>query len=90
MCRSQGLAYHASLSLNDIRIPMPSGVPLPSMPIARASAGGSVQSIFSSTSRIATRDQADPYCRDAKLKMLCIIQSAIQCNERCQNEFDHD
>jgi len=53
---------------------MPSDVPLPSMSIARASAGGLVQSIFSSPSRIATCDQADLYCRDAKLKMLCIIK----------------
>lgn len=43
------------------------------MPIARASAGGLVQPIFSSTSRVATCDDTDLYCRDAKLKMLCII-----------------
>src|SRR5271163_3628802 len=53
---------------------MPSDVPLPSMSIARASAGGLVQSIFSSPSRIATCGQVDLYCRHAKLKMLCIIE----------------
>jgi hypothetical protein len=44
------------------------------MPIARALGGGLVQSIFSSPSRITICDHAELYCRDAKLKMLCIIR----------------
>jgi hypothetical protein len=52
---------------------MPPDVPLPSTPIAQAVAAGLVQPIFSSASRIVTSGHADLYCRDAKLKMLCVI-----------------
>jgi hypothetical protein len=54
---------------------MPPDVPLLSMPIAQASAGGLVQPIFSSPSRITISEIAALYCRDAKLKMLCAIRS---------------
>jgi hypothetical protein len=47
------------------------------MPIARAVTGGSVQSIFSSASRITIHDHTGLDCRDAKLKMLCIIKIEI-------------